>query len=513
MRTRSLRKVFLSIKGIYYQAEVMGQTITWIVPYQFTQTIPSDVDVRVMLTFLELYQTLLGFVFFKLYSDLGLVYPPPLDVSKDEAGAGVGAYTLQENTGLSEDSSTPKLAKVKKVDVDGKTVTGRDVKKAIKAMGEVSLGSNNDTADAPMQPAEEDQYLPTTEEFIPQPSSSGDTSTLPTLHTLATLPSNVSTHLFAPYTFFLSRETPRSILEFVIRSSGGKVGWPETVGSGSPFGEDDESITHVIIDRPPIIPQDPNGENASAPVVTTKPLTEKERRRKYVQPQWIVDCVNAGKILLEEPYGRGKILPPHLSPFGEGEGAYDPKVNLPIAEEGANENAAGDDMEEDEEEDIIEGEDEPDVEDEDEAVSEDEVPKQAARAPGPAEFKKKAKKRSRKIGLLDASADADLLRKAELEAERAGVEPAVFEEELKKASKKSKKAAAPLKDTEDDTVVTMHNGVQASINKMLMSNKQRKLYERMKHSQKVKSDEKVRLERKKADLIKKKKKEARTGKA
>lgn len=37
MRTRSLRKVFLSIKGVYFQAEVRGQTITWLVPYMFTQ--------------------------------------------------------------------------------------------------------------------------------------------------------------------------------------------------------------------------------------------------------------------------------------------------------------------------------------------------------------------------------------------------------------------------------------------------------------------------------------------
>jgi pescadillo protein len=39
MHTRSLRKTFLSIKGVYYQAEVDGQTVTWLVPYQFTQSV------------------------------------------------------------------------------------------------------------------------------------------------------------------------------------------------------------------------------------------------------------------------------------------------------------------------------------------------------------------------------------------------------------------------------------------------------------------------------------------
>lgn len=39
MQSRSLRKVFLSIKGIYYQADIKGQTVTWLVPYQFAQTV------------------------------------------------------------------------------------------------------------------------------------------------------------------------------------------------------------------------------------------------------------------------------------------------------------------------------------------------------------------------------------------------------------------------------------------------------------------------------------------
>merc|ERR1712093_866953 len=56
MKTRSLSKVFLSIKGIYFQAIVKGETVTWLVPYMFTQNVPTDVDFRIMMTFLELYQ-------------------------------------------------------------------------------------------------------------------------------------------------------------------------------------------------------------------------------------------------------------------------------------------------------------------------------------------------------------------------------------------------------------------------------------------------------------------------
>ena len=39
MHSHSLRKIFLSIKGVYYQAEIMDQTVTWLVPYQFTQNV------------------------------------------------------------------------------------------------------------------------------------------------------------------------------------------------------------------------------------------------------------------------------------------------------------------------------------------------------------------------------------------------------------------------------------------------------------------------------------------
>jgi len=73
---QAFKKSFYSIKGIYYQVEIMGQNITWIAPYQFNQKLPFDIDYKVIGTFHEFYIQLLRFVSYKLYSELGVQYPP-----------------------------------------------------------------------------------------------------------------------------------------------------------------------------------------------------------------------------------------------------------------------------------------------------------------------------------------------------------------------------------------------------------------------------------------------------
>jgi len=82
MTAKALRKVFVSIKGYYYQAELKGQTITWIMPHHFSfepQT-KNDVDFKLMSIFVEFYITMLGFVNYRLYHSLNLHYPPKLAI-------------------------------------------------------------------------------------------------------------------------------------------------------------------------------------------------------------------------------------------------------------------------------------------------------------------------------------------------------------------------------------------------------------------------------------------------
>ncbi|KAK7256338.1 hypothetical protein RIF29_29780 [Crotalaria pallida] len=74
-----LRKAFVSVKGIYYQANVEGQAITWLTPHSLQQVVSEDVDLPTMLNFLQLYEPLLGFVNFRLYHSINLKYPPLLD--------------------------------------------------------------------------------------------------------------------------------------------------------------------------------------------------------------------------------------------------------------------------------------------------------------------------------------------------------------------------------------------------------------------------------------------------
>jgi len=269
--TSSLRKVFVSIKGIYYQAEISGNSITWLVPHQFSYPIPKDVDIRVMLTFLEFYESLMSFVIFKLYHDLeipypqahlplGNVYPCPLAFSKSSASITDSSTPFTPSSSSSSSAST-----------STSTRASTSVAKKLSAILPQILDEE----------AKNEEATETNDVVIDdEPEDESE-------------PQHPLSKLFLNCKILLSRETPIPSLEFCIKSCGGSVSWISDEGYVAPF--DESEATHQVVDRPL--------------------LNQMVLNRNYVQPQWVFDCVNTGILLPVEEYVPGHELPPHLSPF------------------------------------------------------------------------------------------------------------------------------------------------------------------------------------------------------
>ncbi|KAL6202586.1 hypothetical protein ACLB2K_026294 [Fragaria x ananassa] len=259
-RTHKLRKVFVSVKGIYYQAEVKGQLITWLTPHPLQQVLTEDIDFNIMLNFLEFYKALLAFVNCHLYRSINVKYPPILDPQLEAFAAELYALSRYFDASSWSSELDPQVS---------------------------SLPGTGKVAESELRLAQLQHQLPSNEpgalmglvEHIPGEDEE-DNDTM------------VCKGLFKDMKFFLNREVNRESLLFVIPAFGGIVSWK---GDGAPFEEDDNSITHQIVDRP-----------------LQHELCE---GRKYVQPQWVYDCVNAKKILPTRDYLAGRELPPHLSPF------------------------------------------------------------------------------------------------------------------------------------------------------------------------------------------------------
>ncbi|XP_036908411.1 pescadillo homolog [Sturnira hondurensis] len=316
---RALRKVFLSIKGIYYQADVLGQPIVWITPYAFSHDHPTDVDYRVMATFTEFYTTLLGFVNFRLYQSLNLHYPPKL-----EGQARTEVTAREDSYALDSESSMEKLAAL-----------GASLARVV-VPAEEEPEVDEFPADGEMAAQEEDRR----KELEAQEKQK---------------------KLFEGLKFFLSREVPREALAFIIRSFGGDVSWDKSVCIGATYDVTDSCVTHQIVDRP----------GQQTPVIG----------RYYVQPQWVFDSVNARLLLPVADYFPGVQLPPHLSPFvSEKEGDYVPPEKLKLLALQRGEHPGNLNEEEEEEDDDSDGDEEGENEEEEdlEAGSEKEDEAQLA---------------------------------------------------------------------------------------------------------------------------------------
>ncbi|KAL8686996.1 MAG: hypothetical protein Q9218_006706 [Villophora microphyllina] len=486
----ALRKSFISIKGIYYQATIEGQDILWLVPHKFVQRVTDDVDYRIMGTFVEFYTTLLGFVNYRLYTSQGLVYPPRFDAESDDKGGELGAITLQDSL------------------FEGSTAIERPVDQMNHELPNNGIPLDNaavqkivdDIAQRP-QPEEDqergDDLAEEVSDGLDKFEVQGEGADI------LEQPSMIDTSLFTPYSFFLSRETPRQPLEFLLRAFGCKrIGWDEVLGHGA-FTHDmtDPSITHQIVDRPltlqPTTGQDmPDAEPAPA-------QGGRMPGRTYVQPQWVWDCINQGKLLRPDQYAPGATLPPHLSPWVKPpKGIYDPTA--PLAEQ----------QNEDEAEELIESEEEvdqdrkandgvlPDAEsgmdideqedhgmdvaiaDSDNNTSEDDF----AGFDSDNDFNTHEAYENKDVAHTTTTTNSDEQYQRELEAEAAGLsfsEYSSMHQSNGGDEKMRKRDAKRRKQQEEDDGLEMR--------KMMMSKRKRKLYEKMVFGNRKREEEEERL--------------------
>ena len=494
--TNSLRKSFLSIKGIYYQATIQGQDVMWLVPYKFVQRVTGDVDYRIMGTFVDFYATLLGFVNFRLYTSVGLVYPPKFDSVRDEHGAELAAFTLEgKNVGNALESAEPPKAVM-----NGHAQTGNSEEVQAQLDSLANLAEPEQERDKQEDLAEEEDNNDAIDTF--KTSAPGaDTLLQPEMS------GNEAATLFSDLTFFISREAPRHSVEFLLRAFGCKrVGWDAVSGEGAyTHNEADSRITHQIVDRP-LVTQDAvravteQQEHEGQTTQTVRPGTYIPGRT-YIQPQWVWDCVNEGRLLRPDLYAPGATLPPHLSPWMKPtSGQYDPRATLAEQEQEGEDDIMAEDIEE-------VSEDQAEViahSLEEDQVSFDGGMDVAGSEEGDSEEESSAASKEEDFGGFDDHEDINedsanevederLTHQKELEAEAAGLPFAATNgtSNVKKDAATKKRIAK--KKQEDQELERQ---------KMMMSRKKRKLFEKMQYSNEKKDADAEKLRKKRRKIEK-----------
>jgi len=300
--TSAITKSFVSVKGVYMEASIQNTKVCWVIPHAYTQNIPRDVDFRVMTTFFEFYETLLGFVLYRLYNDIGVRYPLPVTSSDVSGCSSVLAANLQVLTKVLKGAgnaasnaiaeAVEKEAAVAEVKDSGSSAKRDKLNTIDQALKQID---DSDDEDEAMSDAEDEVDITGPLKDALESMNHDQDSAVGAAMTLDDDASKRK-RLFAGLTFFVSREVPKGYLELVCLAYGAKVGWE---GNDSPIGVKDPSITHHIVDRPKLLPA----------------YGDLPKSREYIQPQWLLDSANFSFLLPTSRYAVGAELPPHLSPW------------------------------------------------------------------------------------------------------------------------------------------------------------------------------------------------------
>jgi|AntRauTorckE5430_2_1112549.scaffolds.fasta_scaffold00448_11 pescadillo protein len=310
--TSAVTKSFVSVKGVYMEATIQNTKVCWVIPHAYTQNIPRDVDFRVMGTFFEFYETLLSFVMYKLYTDIGVRYPLPVTSVELSGSTSVLAANLHvlkkvlQQAGNGASNAISEAVDMQAIEKTEKKVGGsksnRDKLKTIdEALKQVDESDDDEDMDGDEDEVDLAGPLKDALESMNQDAAVGANQVM-------TLDEDASKRkrLFAGMTIFISREVPKGYLELVCLAYGGNVGWE---GNDSPVSVKDPSITHHIVDRPKL----------------PSSYDDLPKSREFVQPQWLLDSANFSFLLPTSRYAIGAELPPHLSPWVDNdEEAYKP---------------------------------------------------------------------------------------------------------------------------------------------------------------------------------------------
>ena len=266
-------KILIFSLGYYYQAEILGQQVTWVVPHAFAYEHPQNVDIRLMSIFVEFYTTVLGFVNYRLYHNLNLIYPPALITNVASTMMRIGQ---DDDMNAKDKGSTGKVILKKRnyklaiipisyiyeiilyynfyieeekvVDKLKKNLTGSNDNEIQQEMAKDRVAALNQSLARSVNSDEDKVEI----DNIPM-NCDGDMNKIAeaTEEAKKELDDlNKLQGLFKGLKIFLNREVPRESLVFMIRAFGGQVSWDATVSPGATYNEDDSKITHQICDRP-----------------------------------------------------------------------------------------------------------------------------------------------------------------------------------------------------------------------------------------------------------------------
>lgn len=267
----------------------------------------------------------------------------------------------------------------------------------------------------------------------------------------------------------LGRETPIYILQHLILSFGGDFVLQDEL----PDDENErkkvmKGITHMCMDRP--LPGD-----------------SLEKGKEYVQPQYVLDCINNLFLLPTKAYQPGIAAPAHLSPFVDNEEeGYLPERQREInALAGVESKIAGTTV----------GDDASSSEDEAEQKDEEEGAKE-----GKATVKGDADSSSDEEGTSEELSDSEEEEAPAKKGPGAKAKKDVAPKEAKKIQKKVLTKADRTK--KNEKLKRDLKKEQQELGKMLMTNRQRKLYEEVEKSKKTKKAAAKKLVEKKRKLEK-----------